>query len=351
MDMITQWLAEFSAAIPSLLPLLSSIAITGFLLFILRRRINNDPSEGARYRSQWMGVLVALVGLCSVIICLPVSDSVQGNLLTMLGLLLTAIITLSSTTIAANAMAGLMIRVLENFKPGDFIQVNEHFGRVTEQDLFHIEIQTEDRDLLTLPNVYVAANPVKVVHATGTVVTAEVTLGYDLDNHHVEKVLKQAAGEAGLDDPFVYIMDLGDFSVCYRVAGFLKEVKQLLSARSKLRRHMLDCLHGAGIEIVSPNFMNQRQVGQTLVKPELRRRVAVSPVDENETAPEAIVFDKAERAQSLQELKDSYEEIKSELSELSNKESSEEIKELVGRKKRRQKALKLMIQRFEKRVE
>lgn len=342
-------IGELLRALPPLInpfvPLLAVMALAGLLLFYLGRRAKLDPTEGSRYRSQWMGVLVTLVALCAVIIVLPVSDSLQGNLLTMLGLLLTAIITLSSTTIAANAMAGLMIRALDNFKPGDFIQVNGHFGRVTEQDLFHIEIQTEDRDLLTLPNTYVAANPVKVVHASGTVVTAEITLGYDLDNHQIETLLKRAASEAGLDEPFVYVMDLGDYSVRYRVAGFLKQVKQLLSARSKLRQHMLDVLHGADIEIVSPAFMNQRQLGDAVIIPEQAYR----PRFKKPENPEAIVFDKAERAQSLQELKDSYDELKKELEALQGKTAEPDQQDKIDQKKRRLKAIRLLIKRFEER--
>lgn len=342
MDKLESLLAQLPALLLPLLPLLAVVALASMLLFYLSKK-SREPSEGSRYRSQWMTLLVVLVALCAAIIVLPVSDSLQGNLLTMLGLLLTAIITLSSTTIAANAMAGLMIRSLENFKPGDFIQVNKYFGRVTEQDLFHIEIQTEDRDLLTLPNVYVAANPVKVVHASGTVVTAEVTLGYELDHHAIEKLLKQAASDAGLEEPFVYVMDLGDFSVCYRVAGFLQNVRQLLSSRSKLRRHMLDRLHGAGVEIVSPNFMNQRQVSEQTFIPQPRYR----PQNNDEPAPESIVFDKAERAQSLQELKDDYDELKQSIAKLEAGEKGEDHTQELEKKRRRQKAIRLIIQRLE----
>ncbi len=57
------------------------------------------------------------------------------------------------------------------------------------------------------------------------------------------------------------ITDLNDFSVTYRVAGLLAEVKQILTARSNLRAMMLDTLHDARIEIVSPTFMYHRQTG------------------------------------------------------------------------------------------
>ena len=73
-------------------------------------------------------------------------------------------------------------------------------------------------------------------------------------------LLHEAARNADLQDPFVEIVDLGDFAITYRAAGVLTQVKQLLTARSNLRAMVLETLHGAGIEIVSPHFMNQRQL-------------------------------------------------------------------------------------------
>ena len=63
---------------------------------------------------------------------------------------------------------------MRNFRPGDFVRVGERLGRVTERGLFHTEIQTEDRDLTTLPNLYLVTNPVTVVRASGTIVSTTV---------------------------------------------------------------------------------------------------------------------------------------------------------------------------------
>ena len=52
-----------------------------------------------------------------------------------------------------------MLRTVRNFRAGDFIRVNDQFGRVTDRGLFHVEIQTADSDLITLPNLYLAAEP------------------------------------------------------------------------------------------------------------------------------------------------------------------------------------------------
>lgn len=326
----------FLPLLTSLLPALAVIAVASLLIKLFSRR-PSVPDSDHRFREQVLIVVTVLVAIVGVIIALPVGASLRGQLLTLLGLLLTAIITLSSPTIAANAMAGFMLRSLRSFSPGDFIQVGEYLGRVTEQDLFHIEIQTEDRDLLTIPNSYIAANPVKVVHADGTVISAEVSLGYDVDNQIVEEVLLAAANAAGLEDSFVYVIELGDFSVVYRVSGFLGNVKKLLSKRSELRRHMIDQLHSRQIEIVSPGFMNQRPTNGVMI-PQRRSVAAEGASDE----PENMVFDKAERAQQIKELKENYAELKLELAD------GDDNEDIVKRKQRRLKAIKRAIGMLEK---
>lgn len=331
-----------------LIPFVPALSILALMVLLFRWRLRRAESEvqGYRFRDQSTMLLIVVSGIVGILLTLPIGGDMRGQLLTLLGLLLTAIITLSSPTIAANAMAGIMIRAYGNFKPGDFIQVGEYFGRVTEQDLFHTEIQTENRDLLTIPNLYLSSQPVKVVHAKGTIVSAEVSLGYDTDHHLVEALLLQSALKAGLQDPFVYVMELGDFSVVYRVNGFLTEIKTLLSARSQLRRKMMDMLHDNDIEIASPSIMMQRPLSSELI-PE---RAFVSRVKTGKGfSPEALVFDKAERAEQIEGLKAAYESLKEELKNTENEEEKTvESGSGKGKKVRRLKAMKRALAALER---
>jgi small conductance mechanosensitive channel len=214
----------------------------------------------------------------------------------LLGLIVTVALTISSTTFTSNAMAGLMLRAVRNFRMGDYVRVGEHFGRVAERGLLHVEIQTEDRDLATLPNVYLVSNPVTVVRASGTIVSTTLSLGYDVPHTQVKKLLEQAATAAELNESFVHVLKLGDFSITYRVAGFLTDVKHLLSARSQLRTCVLDSLHAAGVEIVSPTFMNQRRISDDPIVSHASRESK----PKEEPAAEDIMFDKAEEAEQIE---------------------------------------------------
>jgi len=287
------------------LPFLGSAAIiiAGLWLarWMLLGRRSDLGAENRRPRQIFMMVLL-LVGLACIVLALPMEHATRGQLVSLIGIALTVIVALSSTTFVANVMAGFMLRAVRSFHPGDIIRVGDQYGRVTERGFFHTEIQTEDRDLTTLPNLYLVSNPFTVVRASGTFVSARLSLGYDVSHAEVELLFVEAAKSAGLQETFVRIVDLGDYSVTYQVAGFLADIKHLLTTRSELRRKVLDTLHEAGIEIVSPSFMNQR-----VLKPGERflpkRSESRSPQTTAESkAPESIIFDKADEAEKIEKL-------------------------------------------------
>jgi small-conductance mechanosensitive channel len=292
---------------PKFMPFLFSLAVVLAALwvanwFLLRRR--RELGEEERFPRRIVMLVLLALGAVAVLLSLPVETETRGQLLGLLGLVLTAVIALSSTTFVANIMAGLMLRAVRSFRPGDFVQVKEQFGRVSERGLFHTEIQTQERDLVTLPNLYLITNPIRVVRTSGTVVSATVSLGYEKPHKRIEKLLCDAALAANLQEPFVQVKHLGDFSITYRVAGFLSDVKGLLTARSKLRAKMLDALHEGGVEIVSPTFMNQRQLERgELTMPPRDFGGREPEIKEPEVIPEELIFDKAEAAEKTEGLK------------------------------------------------
>ena len=59
-------------------------------------------------------------------------------------------------------------------------------------DLLHTEVQTEFRNLVTVPNLVMVTKPLEVVRASGTIVTAEVSLGYEHSQSDIRKLLCKA---------------------------------------------------------------------------------------------------------------------------------------------------------------
>lgn len=312
----------FREWLPALMTLLIGIGVITFAYRIVMRR--GVPTSGSRISQQVLIAALAGVLLVMLILQLPIGEAVRGQLLSLLGILVTAAIALSSTTLIGNAMAGLMLRSIRNFQPGDFIVVDGHRGRVSVLGLLRTEIQTERRNLTTLPNLYLITNPVTVVRPSGTFISATVSLGYDVPREKIEHCLEEAAENAGLTEPFVFVLELGDFSITYQAAGFLEEVKYLISAESKLRECMLDALHRSGIEIVSPTFMNQRQLAaDRLFIAEVDRTTESKPPADDEPRPEERMFDKAEQAESQAKTEQQLDKVVEELQKIRKGESDE----------------------------
>jgi small conductance mechanosensitive channel len=160
-------------------------------------------------------ILLALtfIAVIALVLALPFGEGSRNQVLTILGLILSGLVAFSSSTIVANLTAGVMLRVTKPFRTGDFIQVNEHFGRISERGLLDTEIQTEHRDLIALPNTYLITNPIKTVRASGTIVSTTLSLGYDVHHAKIEELLITAATSIDLADPFVIITELGDYAV------------------------------------------------------------------------------------------------------------------------------------------
>lgn len=282
------------------LPLAATLLVIFLVHVGLRRWFVHEHAVGhfSRYRAQFINMLLVVSSLLAIIIASPINNELRGQLLSLFGIVVSATIALSSTTLIGNILGGIMLRSASDMKTGDFIQVNGQFGRISQRGLLHVEIQTEDSDLTTLPNLFLVQNPFTLIRAEGTVISAEVSLGYDLNQHEVEKALLVAIDKAGLDDGFVQVRDLGDFSVIYRAAGKLTDVRQIVTARSRLRSAMLDVLHGAGVEVVSPTYVYQRRVeGDQKVIPRHRK-----PVEKGEGDIEDVVFEKAEKAHLAEKL-------------------------------------------------
>ena len=241
-------------------------------------------------------IVLMLIAVIGVTLSLPVSESSRNQVLALVGVLTSGVIAFSSTTLVTNLIAGLVLRFNRPFRTGDFIRCNEFFGRVSEKGLLDTEIQTEQRDLIAIANSYLVNNPVTVIRASGTLVSASVSIGYDVHHSSVSQLLEQAVQDAELSDGFVQITELGDFSVSYRVSGLLTDVKRLLTAKSILHCAILDALHDNGIEIMSPNVVMQRPSNPD--RKVLAQRPNRQPTQGNKNdTQEDIAFDKAEKAE------------------------------------------------------
>ncbi len=327
------------------------LILLGFNAWIFNR-IKTVSSGKVVFRRSIASVLV-LTGTLSFVLTLPIEHSLKGQILSFLGIIISAGIALSSTTLLGNMIAGIMNNTMKRFRNGDLIKIGEFQGRVTKKSLFHTEIQLEDSNFMTIPNLYIASNPVKLTRRTNTVISTSVSLGYDIPRAKIETALKEAAIATGLTEPYVYITNLGDFSVVYKIHGFLSDSNKFFSTGSLLNAKVMDVLHGKNIEIVSPTFMNQRRVDENVFVP----KISVKSDDQKKTtAPEDLIFDEAIKSEEIEKKKDSLkkiddkrEDMRAKIKELKGKEEIEQAKSKLSRLNEiREKILKNIEEQSEK---
>ena len=240
---------------------------------------------------------LTLIGMVVIVLAIPVESDTRHQIIGLIGLVISAVFVFSSGNIFANLMAGILLRVTSPFRVGDFIQVNEHFGRVAERGLFDTEVQSESRELIAIPNTLLVTHPVATVRNSGVIVSTTLSLAYDLNHNQIRPLLLEAAATSGLKEPFVHIQALGDFSITYRISGVLTEAKELIAARSNLRIAVLDILHREHIEIV-PSGQRQLDAAEKALLRSARQREKQKAWVDN-TVAEEIVFDKAEQAEQF----------------------------------------------------
>lgn len=276
--------------------------------------------------------LIGLTLVALVAMVLTLKDPVRDQALKFLGVLFSAVLAFSATTVIGNGLAGLMLRAQRHFRGGDWVRVGEHFGQVSHRGLFFTTVQDEFGDLVTLPNTFLLSHPLTVTQEP-TYVSAEVSLGYDVPRAEVERLLLEAAEAAGLEKPYVYVLGLGDFAVVYRVSGKLMKTAELLTSQSDLKCRMLDALHAGGIEIVSPNFMNQRLLEESrrFIPSAAPAGGAAEP--ERGPAPEAETFSEGRRAREVEKLEgaarkaqERAEAVRKELQECDTEERREQLR-------------------------
>ena len=194
---------------------------------------------------------------------LPSSDSevFQG-----VSVFIGVIISLGSSSIIGNIMAGMVMTYMRPFKIGDFIRYGETEGFVIEKTVLVTRIRTRKNDVITIPNANLltsqTSNYTVAAHDYGIIVHTKVTIGYDMNWKDIRQLLLDAAAATtGIEKkpkPFVVVTALDDYYVEYEVNAYTRKAETLSAVYTELHQNILDHFHQAGVEIMSPHIYAHR---------------------------------------------------------------------------------------------
>ncbi|MBQ8656759.1 MAG: mechanosensitive ion channel family protein [Prevotella sp.] len=204
---------------------------------------------------------------------LPSSDSevFQG-----VSVFIGVIVSLGSSSIIGNVMAGMMMTYMRPFHIGDFIRYGDTEGFVIEKTVLVTRIRTRKNEIITIPNSNLMSSQTSnftfAAKNYGVIVHTKVTIGYDMKWQLIRDLLLEAARQTPYivkkPEPYVRITALDDFYVEYEINAYTHRPEALSEIYSELHQHILDSFHSNGVEIMSPHIMATRDNLETQIPKE-----------------------------------------------------------------------------------
>lgn len=183
------------------------------------------------------------------------------------------IVSLGSTAVIGNIIAGLVITYMRPFKIGDRIKLNETTGNVIEKTPLVTRIRTPKNEVVTIPNSFIMSSHTTNYSSSarnyGLIIHTTVSFGYDVHWRQVHDLLIKAAlrtnGVQARPKPFVLDTELQDDYPCYQINAYIREVDRIAGIYSDLNQHIKDVCNEAGIELLSPHFVATRDGNEPLI--------------------------------------------------------------------------------------
>ncbi len=172
------------------------------------------------------------------------------------------VFSIGSSSFVANVIAGYSMTYRRAFRLGDWIQVGEVFGEVTEIRLQVTHLRSIRNEEIVLPNSSLLNSNVlnysALARKDGLILHTTVGIGYETPWRQVEAMLLLAAerteGLARKPAPFVLAKSLGDFCVVYEINVYCDAPAQMMQLYTRLHLSILDVFNEYGVQIMTPNY-------------------------------------------------------------------------------------------------
>ena len=201
-----------------------------------------------------------------IVMIWPLLPSSESEVFQGVSVFIGIIVSLGSSSIIGNVMAGMVMTYMRPFHVGDFIKYGDTEGFVIEKSVLVTRIRTRKNDVITIPNSNLmtsqTTNYTFSAHNYGIVVHTKVTIGYDMQWQQIRDLLLAAAAKTAhlqkKPEPFVRITALDDFYVEYEINAYTRKSDLLGDIYSELHQNILDSFHSNGVEIMSPHIFAHR---------------------------------------------------------------------------------------------
>jgi small-conductance mechanosensitive channel len=185
------------------------------------------------------------------------SDAFKG-----VSIFIGVLVSLGSTSLIGNIMAGYTLMYRRVFKPGDRVRIGDHLGDVERSSAMATYLRTPKNEMLVVPNSKILAEEVlnysTLARRQGLILHTTVGVGYDAPWRQVEAMLLEAAarspGVLREPKPFILQKTLGDFAVTYELNAYSDQPHAMGMVYTQLHQNILDVFNEYGVQIMTPAY-------------------------------------------------------------------------------------------------
>lgn len=270
----------FVSFLPNLFFITIIIFVTRYILKFTRlifTEIRNERIAFPGFHVEWADptskLMSFLIIVFAVVLISPYLPGFGSPAFQGVSIFLGVLLSLGSTAVVANMVAGAALTYMRPFKVGDRVKIADTAGDVIEKTLLLTRVRTMKNVEITIPNAMVLGthmiNFSRLARESGLILHTSITIGYDVAWRKVEGLLMDAAHATRdiLKDPgpFVLQTHLNDFSVTYELNGSIADPKLMSKVSSELIQRIQDKFNEAGVEILSPHYAAIRDGNQTVM--------------------------------------------------------------------------------------
>lgn len=244
-----------------------------YLLRLLRyftREIESERLKIDGFYADWAQptylILRVLLYSLMLVMIWPLLPSSNSEVFQGVSVFIGLILSLGSTSIVGNVIAGLVMTYMRPFRLGDYIQVGDTVGEVIEKTVLVTRIRTRKNEIVTIQNSSLMGSQTSnfslAARNFGIVVHTKVTIGYDVPWQKIKDIMESAAlatpGVRHKPHPYMQITALNDFYVEYEINAVTSDAAHLPTVYSDLHANLLRRFFEEGVEIMSPHIFARR---------------------------------------------------------------------------------------------
>ncbi|HEU4344373.1 MAG TPA: mechanosensitive ion channel domain-containing protein [Candidatus Binatia bacterium] len=210
-------------------------------------------------------LLIFVIWLFALVVAYPYIPGSETEAFKGLSVLIGLMITLGSTGLINQVISGLFVIYSRSVRPQDYVRIGDIEGEVVSIGSLATKLRTPRREEITIPHSVLVGtattNYSRLAGADGMVITASVTIGYDVPWRQVHGLLLLGASRTrGIRKepaPRVLQRELSDFYVQYQLLAHLEDGKSRAEVISELHAQIQDAFNEYGTQIMSPHFESQ----------------------------------------------------------------------------------------------